>query len=145
MREAHHGRMRRCIDIAQDPDDHGGYVQTVSVSSFRNSEIVFDERFQDVFSGHCDTLVVEFERRVSVAKRIDLIEEDETLSEHLSYEPDQSSLTLDLPDPQLRVRMTASAIEVTVPRARDIGVLLRHYKKATEMLAGAGVRFLTQG
>lgn len=133
------------IDIAQDPDDHEDYVQTVSVSSFRDPGIVFDQKFQNVFSAHCDTLVVEFERKVSVSERIDQIENDETLAEHLAYDADLTSLTLELPGPRLRLRMTASAIEVTVPTARDIGLLLDNYKKATEMLMGAGIRLLTQG
>jgi hypothetical protein len=130
------------IDIAQDPDDHEDYVQTVSVSSFREPAIVFDPRFQNVFSAHCDTLVVEFKGKVDVSQRIDQIEEDETLAEHLSYDPDLSSLTLELPDYRLRLRMTDSAIEVTVPSARDIRLLLQNYKKATEMLTGAGIRLL---
>ena len=92
-----------------------------------------------------DTLVVEFERKVSISERIDQIEEDEMLAENLSYDSDLSSLTLELPDHQLRLRMTASAIEVTVPRVHDIGLLLNNYKKATEMLTGAGIRLLRQG
>lgn len=133
------------IDIAQNPDDHEDFVQTVSVSSFRDAGIVFDQRFQTVFSTYCDTLLVEFERKVSISERIDQIEEDEMLAEHLSYDADLSSLTLELPDHRLRLRMTASAIEVTVPRAHDIGLLLINYKKATEMLTGVGIRLLNQG
>jgi hypothetical protein len=133
------------ITIAQDPDDHKGYVQTVSVSSFKDPHIVFDQRFHDVFSGHCDTLVVEFERSVSVEEKIDQIEDDDSLSGYLSYEADLSSLTLELPNPRLKIRMTESAIEVTVPRTRDIGLLLKNYKDATEMLTSAGVRLLTRG
>lgn len=133
------------IDIAQDPDNHEDYVQTVSVSSFREAGIVFDQRFQTVFSAHCDTLVVQFERKVSISKRIDQIQEDEMLAEHLSYGADLRSLALELPDNRLRLRMTASAMEDTVPRARDIGLLLNNYKKATEMLTGAGIRLLNQG
>lgn len=132
------------IDIAQDPDDCEEFVLTVSVSSFRNAEIVFDKRFQTVFSIYCDTLFVEFERKVSISERIDQIEEDEMLAEHVSYDPDLSSLTLELPDHRLRLRMTTSAIEVTVPGAKDIGLLLTNYKKGTEMLTGVGIRLLSQ-
>lgn len=133
------------IEIAQDPDDHKDYAQAVSVHSFRDSSIVSDYRFQNVFSRHCDTLVIEFERQVSVSDRIDQIEDDDSLSDYLTYEPDLSSLTLELPEPRLRLRMTSSAIEVTVPSGRDIGLLLKNYKRATEMLTGAGVRLLTRG
>lgn len=132
------------IDITQDPDDHEDFVQTVSVSSFRDAGIVFDQRFQNAFSAYCDTLLVELARKVSIADRIDQIEEDEMLAEHLSYDADLSSLTLELPDHRLTLRMTASAIEVTVPGSNDIGLLLTNYKKASEMLTGAGIRLLNQ-
>ena len=41
--------------------------------------------------------------------------------------------------------MTATSIEVSVPNARDIGRLLKNYKRATELLTGAGVQLLTRG
>jgi hypothetical protein len=132
------------IAIAQDPVDEGQYVQTVSVSSFRTPGVVFEERFQSVFSDHCDTMVIDFTRKMSIADRVDQIEDDETLADYLSYEADLSSLTLELPNPKLRLRMTATSIEVSVPNARDIGRLLKNYKRATEMLTSAGVHLLTR-
>lgn len=90
------------IEIAQAPDDHKDYAQAVSVRSFRDSSIVSDHRFQNVFSRHCNTLVIEFERQVSVSDRIDQIEDDDFLADYLTYEPDLSSLTLELPEPRLR-------------------------------------------
>lgn len=117
----------------------------MSVSSFRSPGVVFEERFQTVFSDHCDTMVIDFDRKMSIAERVDQIEDDEKLADYLSYEADLSSLTLELPDPKLRLRMTATSIEVSVPNARDIGRLLKNYKRATELLTGAGVQLLTRG
>lgn len=62
------------ITIDQASDEAAHYRILVEVSEFRSPSVLTTEEFDKVFSGHCDTLVVQFEKPASVEDKIDEIE-----------------------------------------------------------------------
>jgi hypothetical protein len=131
------------IDIRQDPENAARYRILLEISEFKTPEVIANEKFDRVFSGHCDTLVVQFERPMPVEKKIDEIEEIRELRKHLRYEADLSELTLSVPGSNLTMRMTRTEVLFYVPGSNDVKVLLRDYRAAMKTLTGSGLALLT--
>ena len=127
------------ISIRQDPEDAGGYVIETEVGTIRNPDIVKTASFSDLFSGYCDAMVIAFAKPVSVEEKIDAIEDIPELRKYLAYESDCSSLTLDLPQPNIRIHITKEQMHLSMPGPKDLKSLLANAQSALSAISDAGV------
>lgn len=132
------------IAISQGADDAAQYRILIEVSEFRSPAALTTEEFAEVFSGHCDTLVVQFAQPVSVEDKIDEIEAIRALKKGLHYAADLSELTLALPGSSLVVRMTADEASFSIPGSTDVKQLLDGFRASLKALAGTGVKLISQ-
>jgi hypothetical protein len=130
------------IGVTQDAADAASYILTTEVGSIRRPAVVDEPSFSEVFSAYCDTVVVEFDRALSVEAKIDAIEEVPELKAYLKYESDASSLTLDLPAPRLRVYVTATQMVFSSPGAGNLQTLVRSVQQALALMVNAGAPLL---
>jgi len=127
------------ISIRQDPEDAGGYVIETEVGTIRNPDIVKTASFSDLFSGYCDAMVIAFANPVSVEEKIDLIEDIPELRKYLAYESDCSALTLELPNPNIRIHITKGQMHLSIPGPKDLKALLANAQSALSAIHDAGV------
>ena len=127
------------ISIRQDPADAGRYVIETDVGTVRNPDVAKTASFSELFSGYCDAVVVEFVKPISVEEKIDAIEDIPELRKHLAYESDCSSLTLELPSPNIRIHITREQMQLSLPGPRDLKALLANAQSALSAIHDAGV------
>jgi hypothetical protein len=130
------------ITINQHPDDAAQYRILLEVSNFKSPAVITTGNFDTVFSGHCDTLVVQFDRSISLEEKIDQIEEIAELKSHLSYEADLSEFTLSVPGLNLEIKMTESEAVFRIPGSSDVKLLLEDFRDSMKTLTGSGLKLL---
>jgi hypothetical protein len=84
------------IVLVQDPDDAERYRLTTDVREFRNVEILNDPRFLSIFTKYCSRVVLELQTPLDVEKTIDDIEEIDSISQPLIYDPECTYFVLRL-------------------------------------------------
>lgn len=132
------------ITISQRTDDSSQYRLLIEVSEFKSPTVFTTEKFDKVFSGHCDTLVIQFEQPASVVDKIDEIEAIRALKKGLRYAADLSELTLSVPGSSLVVRMTPDEVSFSIPGDTDVKQLLEGFRDSLKSLAGSGVKLISQ-
>lgn len=130
------------ITIQQDPHDAANYSLASEITHFQSYDTVFDAGFCTLFNPYCDRLVIGFEKAIDLENKIDAIEEKESLEPYLDYEPDCSSFTLKIPQPNIQFKFTPHELEVTLPNDRNLQRLVKHCAAAFEALAKAGVNVI---
>ncbi len=125
--------------LVQNSDDAAGYVLTTEVGFIRRMEVVTEDGFSNVFSSYCDTVVIDFARRLDIEAKIDDVESIPEFKKHFKYEADCSSFTLDIPSHQIRIHVTADKMTISLVRSGNIKTLLRKAQSALATLGNSGV------
>jgi len=131
------------ITIGQDEVAADQFMLKTEVNGFQNSDISEHPGFCSVFNPCCDRLVVDFLSACNLEAKIDAIEANEQLEPFLDYEPDCSSLTLSIPTPNIRFKITPHQMLITLPGTRDLRQLIDHCKAAFDTFAQAGLSLTT--
>jgi hypothetical protein len=125
--------------MEQDAEDATRYVLTSRVGDLKRPEVVTEDVFAEAFSGYVDTLAIDFPRTVDVEEKIDQIEEIPELAEFLRYQPDGSSLTLELPEAGMRVFMDADRMTFHLIGQRDLKQLIANVESTLATLFRSGM------
>jgi hypothetical protein len=133
------------LSIAQDPDDATGYVLTTEVGVIRRTSVVMEEGFSEVFSPYCNTVLIEFNRPVDLADKIDQIEDLPALEPHLHAAADGSSFTLQLPQPAICIHVCATRMTLSLAGSKELSELLSSVQGALNVLADSGLALLGAG
>ena len=124
--------------IDQAPLDPRNYVLTTAITQLRNDAIAADSRFHHCFNHHCNELVVYFTQAIDLEDKIDRIEAIDALAACLDYAPDASEFELRLPELDLQIRVTGTAMSFQLLGLSNLAKLLEHSQKAFEILTAAG-------
>lgn len=127
------------LSIAQDPADPGGYTTTVEIGNIRTPEVVLSQEFSDVFSDHCDTVVISLSRPLDVEEKIDDIEANASLRGFLDYDAECTSFTLKLQSPNITIHVTENEITLQLRGAKELSTLLQGLQTALGTLHDSGV------
>lgn len=127
------------LSIAQDPTDPGGYTTTVEIGNIRTPEVVLSQEFSDVFSDHCDTVVISLSRPIDVEEKIDDIEANPNLRGYLDYDAECTSFTLKLQSPNITIHVTENEVTLRLRDAQELTTLLRGLQSALATLNDSGV------
>lgn len=103
------------ITISQSETEAGLYIITRKLENFRNSEIIFNADFNDIFSGYFDNLVFDLSKRINITELVDKIEaleEDSPIK--VSYNPaDLSKCRIDIDGLDYSINVTTDSISIT--------------------------------
>ncbi len=127
------------ISLSQDPDDAEKYLLTTEVRSFRNSTVIDDPNFIAIFTKYCKKIVFELDANLDLESKIDDIEENDALAEHLDYDPECTEFTLRLPEPGIVIHATGDRMVFTLDSQGDLKLLLGNTQKAFAQLAGSSI------
>jgi len=86
-----------------------------------------------------DTLAIEFPAMVDVEAKIDQIEEIPELAKFLHYQPDGSSLTLELPEAGMRVVMDAERMTFKLIGQRNLALLIANVETTLATMFRSGM------
>lgn len=128
------------LTLEQDADDPKRYVLTSLVNDFRRPEVLSNRNFVNVFCPVTDTLGIDFVQSVDVESKIDSIEEIPELAKYLHYQPDGSSLTLELPEAGMKVHMDADRMTFRLMGRRNLATLIEHVEMTLSTLFRTGMR-----
>ncbi|WP_269525538.1 hypothetical protein [Coraliomargarita parva] len=126
------------IRIDQSPADPKSYCLSTEVTRLHNESIAADPRFHQCFNHHCNRLRIEFPEAIDLEAKIDRIEDIDELAGCLDYAPDASEFELKLPALDLRIEVTASAMEFQLLTLANLAKLMEHSQKAFDILTAAG-------
>ncbi|MEM6884250.1 MAG: hypothetical protein AAF571_04405 [Verrucomicrobiota bacterium] len=126
--------------LEQDAEDPARYCLSSRVNEFRQPEVVTQDGFAAAFSTVADTLAIEFPAAVDVEAKIDQIEEIPELAQFLRYQPDGSSLTLELPEAGMRVVMDAERMTFKLIGQRNLGLLIENVETTLATLFSGGMK-----
>ncbi len=90
------------------------------VSLIRRQEVVSEDRFINLFSRYCDTIVIEFSGPMNLQDKIDEIESIPQLKKQLTYAADCSSFTLNMAKPSMRIHVTSDRMALSLPGTRNL-------------------------
>ncbi len=127
------------ISLSQDPDDAEKYLLTTEVRSFRNSTVIEDPNFLVIFTKYCQKIVFELDANFDLESKIDDIEENDALAEHLDYDPECTEFTLRLPKPGIVIHATGDRMVFLLDSPGDLKLLLGNTQKAFSQLAGNSI------
>ena len=127
------------ISLSQDPDDAEKYLLTTEVRSFRNTTVIDDPNFLTIFTKYCKRIVFELDANLDLESKIDDIEENDALAEHLDYDPECSEFTLRLPEPGIVIYATVDRMVFSLDSPGDLKLLLGNTQKAFTQLAGNSI------
>lgn len=127
------------LSICQNPDDPGGYVATVEIGNIRTPEVVMGTDFSNVFSGHCDTVVISLSHPLDIEEKIDEIEAIPSLRGYLDYDAECTSFILKLASPSLTIHVAGNEITLQLRGSKDLKTLLNGLQIALGTLRDSGV------
>lgn len=133
------------VQIDQDEAEARHYRLTTELVQLHNDAIAMDPRLHACFTAHCDQLMITFPSPIHVADKIDAIEENDALAEHLCYEPDASAFQLKLPELDLQIDVTAESIHFSLLTLRNLSQLIDHSQRAFEILTDCGFDLKLRG
>jgi len=125
--------------LEQDIDDPARYTLSSRANEFRRPEVVTESSFAEAFGPVADTLAIEFPTSVDVEAKIDQIEEVPDLAKFLRYQPDGSSLTLELPEAGMRVHMDCDRMTFKLIGQRNLALLIENVEVTLETLFSSGM------
>lgn len=111
-------------DIAQDDADPKLYRLQTTVHNLKDESTLQHPGFLAIFSGLCNTLVLELPAPIDVESTIDFIEDKDALAPHLDYPPDATSLTLTPAQSGITLHLTAHQARFSIPTGGDLGNLV---------------------
>jgi len=127
------------LSINQDPTDPGGYTTTVEIGNIRTPDVVLSPEFSDVFSDHCDTVVISLSRPLDVEEKIDDIEANASLRGFLDYDAECTSFTLKLTSPNITIHVTENEVTLRLRGSKELSALLQGLQTALGTLHDSGV------
>lgn len=125
-----------CVD--QSTEDAKKYVLITQLTALHNAEVATNPALHACFNHHCEVLVVHFPKAIQLEDKIDAIEENDTLAESLTYEPDGSCFELKLPELDLRISVDAWTMRFQLLTLRNLSKLLEHSQRAFDILTECG-------
>jgi len=123
------------LALTQDRDAADCYVLRTEVAAFRRPAVVADESFLQIFSRYCDRVIVELKVRLDIQTKIDEIEELESDSLTLAYDPAGTTFTLQIRETGIVIEATADRMIFSLLGKRDLGLLIGHTHRAVAQLA----------
>lgn len=126
------------VHVNQCTADAKNYVLTTEIVSLNSETIANDERFHACFTHHCELLVVEVPKSMSLNDKIDAIEAIPEIADCLDYEPDGSAFELKLPKLDLQICVTECEITFQLLTLRNLSKLLNHSQQAFDILTKVG-------
>jgi len=128
------------LTMEQDTEDFTRYVFSSRINDFRRPEVISESAFADAFNFMADVLAIEFPQSVDVEVKIDQIEEIPELAKFLKYQPDGSSLTLELPEAGMRVHMDADRMTFRLIGQRNLALLIGNVESTLATLFSSGMK-----
>ncbi|MEM6600104.1 MAG: hypothetical protein AAF649_01820 [Verrucomicrobiota bacterium] len=125
--------------LEQDAEDPSRYGLSARVNEFRQPKVVSEDTFAEAFGAVTDTVAIEFPAVVDVEAKIDQIEEIPELAQFLRYQPDGSSLTLELPQAGMRVVMNAERMTFKLIGQRNLALLIKNVETTLATLFNSGM------
>jgi hypothetical protein len=130
------------LSLDQDPADSAKYRLVTEIAAFRRPEVLLEEPFQQLFTNHCDTVVLEFPAAINLDDKIDQLEDREGLDGTLVDERDGSAFTLTLNDPPVRLRVTPHDLAITLTGGRNLKHLIECSMAAVAKMSADGTPVL---
>lgn len=124
--------------MEHDPEGVKRYVLSTRVGLFQRPEIITENAFAAAFGAVADTVAIDFPASVDVEEKIDQIEEIPELAKFLTYQPDGSALTLQLPEAGMRVDMDAERMTFKLIGQRNLGLLIEHVETTLQTMFPSG-------
>lgn len=112
------------ITLAQSEEDFSEYYISTTVRILEPN-IISDDRFLQVFSKYCDTVVFELSSDLDLVEVIDQIENVEELRESLNHDADLTYLDFSLSDVTIDVRVEQHRICFSTPKRSKLSQLLK--------------------
>ncbi len=125
--------------MEQDPEDPIRYLLSTRASDLRRPGVIREPAFATALGSYTDTLTIDFPKSVDVEKKIDQIEEMPELAAYLRYQPDGSSLTLELPEAGMRVVMDADCMTFRLIGQRNLPLLIENVETTLAALFRPGM------
>lgn len=129
--------------LEQATEECTSYRMLTEIGTFRNSETILSDAFDQAFEGICDTLLFELSRPFPVAEKIDEIESNPELAKGLDYDGNDA-FTLRLSRPPLRLEVSADRILIRLAGVGGLVQLMRYAWEALQTLEGS-TSLLTAG
>jgi hypothetical protein len=120
------------VALEQDDKDAERYVLTQQIRSFQDADVIDDPRFLNVFANVCHAVVFQLRKKLDLEQAIDDIEEAGADAGVLTYDPNCTHFSLQLPN--VKLHATATRLTFTLDRAGELSELLRFTRAAMDRL-----------
>lgn len=101
------------LTFAIDPEDPSRYVETVCVTGIRNFEILTSDPFGEIFDGQFSQVLFEYSQPFDIETVIDTLEDRDYPTLKLTYPPDASRCTIDLPREGVQITFASEGMRFT--------------------------------
>jgi hypothetical protein len=140
------------IRIKQDDQYSNGYILTTEVTNIRQWAVVEGDKFQNLFSEYCDTVVIAFpqsfdikapsgiKKTIDIKEIIEKLEEPENTELNLDYPPDDQWLKLSFEKLSIELKITNEEITFTLLHGHDLKQLLTNAKASLRKISSYGIR-----
>jgi len=125
--------------MEQDEEDESSYCLSIRVGALQRPEVVLEDTFAEAFGTYTETLAIDFPEPVNVEDKIDQIEEIPELAKFLSYQPEGTSLMLELPEAGMRVSMNTDRMTFRLIGQRHLGQLIKNVEQTLATMANSGM------
>jgi hypothetical protein len=104
------------VTVEQSDTDPEEYIITRTLENFKNSEIVFNPAFNDIFSTYFDRLAFTLSKEINVTLLIDKIEELDSKTVKVNYNPaNTKSCNIIIEGLQHTIKVTSQSVTISSP------------------------------
>ncbi len=125
------------VVIEQHDHDAGSYVLTRSIENFKNSDIIYSEGFNDLFSEFFDELKLRTKQKINIQGLIDTIEgiDDEDIIS-VEYSPrDMTECTVFISPINMTLTVTTNTVAIKADKKKSPLELVDGFKACSAQLA----------
>ncbi|MCK4619265.1 MAG: caspase family protein [Desulfobacterales bacterium] len=134
------------VVINQSEDDAEAYLLKRSIENFKNSEIIYSEKFNEVFDEYFDEIELKTKQEIdieSLIEKIEDIDDDDVLS--VSYDlSDISECTITIPSISQTLLVSGSAVLVKSRKKQSPLQLISDFKECYKQLASNSIQYLLE-
>ena len=129
------------VVIHQHEEDAGSYVLTRSIENFKNSSIIYTDKFNDLFSECFDELTFRTRQRINIEKIIDAIEDidDEDIISVVYSQSETSRCSIIIPSIDMTVELTTNTVTIKADQKQSPLELIDVFKTCIEQLTAHNI------
>ncbi len=134
------------VEINQSEDNAGTYVLTRSLENFKNSEIIYSDKFNEVFDEYFDEIKLSTTQKIDIERLIDKIEDiDDKDIISVSYNcSDTSKCTITIPTISQRLTVSENSVLIKSQENESPAQLISDFKECYKQLASNSIQYLLE-